>query len=44
MVVLSFLSKEDSHIKVMGMLVVSLGEVNYRFDLYICPFMYRYFF
>ena len=30
MVVPSFLSKE-SHIKVTGMLVVSLGGVNYRF-------------
>ena len=32
MVVLSFLSKEDSHIKVMGrMLVVSREGVNCRF-------------
>jgi len=31
MVVLSFLSKEDSHIKVTGMLVVLLGGVNCRF-------------
>ena len=31
MVVLSFLSKEESHIRVTGMLFVSLGGVNYRF-------------
>ena len=31
MVVPSFLSKEESHIRVTGMLAVSLGGVNYRF-------------
>ena len=51
MVVPSFLSKEESHIKVTGMLVVSLRGVNYRLQIsfrvrgmesrYICPFSYH---